>query len=224
MFFGTSFGWNYAFKDAISVAGDLTAAHVVLGYWTEHYTWLDSLFFLLFLLLVNLIHVRAYGELEYWLSALKVVTIVIFFFLGIAVNSGGNTAREYIGGKNWTVGAAPFVNGFAGFAKIFVTASFAYGGVESIGITAGETKNPSRNMPRVTKRVFYRILLFYILTVIIIGFNVPYTYPNLSTKSAATSPFTITFEQAGSTGNHALFAGARVLYGLAAFHQAPKVF
>ncbi|KAL8291597.1 hypothetical protein RQP46_001855 [Phenoliferia psychrophenolica] len=78
---------------------------------------------------------EAFGFLEYWLSLLKVVTIVIFFFLGIAVNAGGNNMHRYIGAENWTIGDAPFVGGFGGFASIFVTASFAYGGTESIGIT-----------------------------------------------------------------------------------------
>lgn len=75
------------------------------------------------MLALNLIHVRAYGELEYWLALLKVGTIVAFFFVGIAVNVGGNTLGEYIGTRNWTVGAAPFVSHFRGFASLFVTAS-----------------------------------------------------------------------------------------------------
>ena len=66
-----------------------------MEYWTSHLTWLPSLLFLFFVLAVNLIHVRAYGELEYWLSLLKVVVIVVFFFLSIAVNCGGNTTGEY---------------------------------------------------------------------------------------------------------------------------------
>jgi len=62
---------------------------------------------------------------EYWLASLKVVTIIVFIIIGIVVNAGGNTSHEYIGGKNWTVGDAPFVGGFGGFARVFVTASFA---------------------------------------------------------------------------------------------------
>ncbi|GAA5827450.1 hypothetical protein JCM5353_002103 [Sporobolomyces roseus] len=239
--FGFAIGWNYAFNDAISTAGDLTAAQVIVEYWTDHLTWLPSLFFLFFLLAINMIHVKAYGELEYWLSLLKVVSIVIFFFLGIAVNAGGNTAGEYIGARNWTIDAAPFVNGFKGFASLFVSASFAYGGTESIGITAGEQRNPLRNIPRTIYRVFWRIIIFYICTVVIIGFNIPYNYPNLSTKTTGTSPFTLVFQEAGSNvagsfmnaviltsvlsaGNHALFAGSRVLFGLSVIHQAPAIF
>ncbi|EJF57625.1 hypothetical protein DICSQDRAFT_140179 [Dichomitus squalens LYAD-421 SS1] len=246
-FFSPSYGfalsWNYWFNDAVSVASDLTAAQLVLQYWTTWHTWVVSLIFWVFLVAVNSIHVRAYGELEYWLASLKVITVVIFIILGIVVNVGGNQAHEYIGAKYWHIPGAPFVGGFGGFARVFVTASFAYGGTESLGITAGETKNPSRNMPRVVKFVFWRILLFYILSILLMGLNVPYNYPNLSNKAVTTSPFTIVFQLAGShvagsfmntviltsvlsAGNHALFAGTRVLYGLSVItpRQAPAFF
>ncbi|KAF7375921.1 putative amino-acid permease PB1C11.02 [Mycena sanguinolenta] len=231
--------WNYWFNDAVSVASDLTAAQLVLQFWTSsEYTWVISLVFWVFLVGVNATHVKAYGELEYWLSSLKVATVLLFIVLGVFVNINSD-----IGLSNWRIPGAPFVGGFGGFARVFVTASFAYGGTESLGITAGETKNPSKNMPRVVKFVFWRILLFYILSILLIGLNVPWDYPNLSNRSTTTSPFTIVFRQAGSTfaasfmntvilssvlsaGNHALFAGTRVLYGLSVANppQAPALF
>ncbi|KAJ7039178.1 amino acid permease-domain-containing protein [Mycena alexandri] len=235
--------WNYWFNDAVSVASDLTAAQLVLQFWTPSNTWVVSLVFWVFLVGVNATHVKAYGELEYWLSSLKVVTVIIFIILGVLVNLGLNEDHRFIGVSNWRIPGAPFVGGFGGFARVFVTASFAYGGTESLGITAGETKNPSKNMPRVVKFVFWRILLFYILSILLIGLNVPWDYPNLSNKSATTSPFTIVFKEAGSAfaasfmntviltsvlsaGNHALFAGTRVLYGLSVSKpaQAPALF
>ncbi|KAF8158919.1 amino acid permease-domain-containing protein [Mycena galopus ATCC 62051] len=100
--------------------------------------------------------------------------------------------------KYWMLDEAPFVGNFGGFASLFVTASFAYGGTESIGIIAGGQCNPTRNVPRVINRVFFCILIFYILTVILIGFDIPYNFPNLSTKTSATSPFTLVFTEAGS--------------------------
>jgi len=247
-FFSPSYGfalsWNYWFNDAVSLASDLTAAQLVLQFWTTWNSWVVSLLFWVFLVSVNAIHVRAYGELEYWLSFLKVATIIVFIIVGILVNVGVNTSHQYIGSQYWRIPGAPFVGGFGGFANVFVTASFAYGGTESLGITAGETKNPSRNMPRVVKFVFWRILLFYIISILLIGLNVPYDYPGLSNKSTTTSPFTIVFSQAGSTvaasfmntviltsvlsgGNHALFAGTRVLHSLASVRpqgQAPRLF
>jgi AAT family amino acid transporter len=239
--FGFALMWNYWFNDAISTASDLTALQLVFGYWTEFPAWIISLIFWVFLLGANVIHVKVYGELEYWLALLKVITIVIFIILGIVVNCGANVNHEYLGFHYWHIEGAPFVNGFKGFASVFVTASFAYGGTEAIGITAGETKNPSRTMPKVVRTVFWRILLFYVLAVLIIGINVPWNYPNLSTKSAATSPFTLVFQLVGSqaagsfmnavivtsvisAGNHALFAGTRLLYTLGLEGFAPKVF
>ncbi|KAG6333853.1 hypothetical protein ID866_5241, partial [Astraeus odoratus] len=247
-FFSPSYGfalsWNYWFNDAVSVASDLTAAQLVLQFWTTWHPWVASVLIWLFLVSVNASHVKAYGELEYWLSFLKVVTVIAFIIVGVLVNVGVNTSHTYIGFHNWSIPGAPFVGGFGGFAKVFVTASFAYGGTESLGITAGETRNPSRNMPRVVKFVFWRILIFYVLSILLIGLNVPWNYPNLSDKTTTTSPFTIVFQLAGSTvaasfmntviltsvlsaGNHALFAGTRVLYGLSVVQprrHAPSIF
>ncbi|PFH52077.1 hypothetical protein AMATHDRAFT_140970 [Amanita thiersii Skay4041] len=241
--YGFALSWNYWFNDAVSVASDLTAAQLVMQYWVTWNTWVVSLLIWVVLVGINAVHVRAYGELEYWISSLKVITIMAFIVVGILVNAGVNSDHQFIGLRNWSIPGAPFVDGFAGFAKVFVTASFAFGGTESLGITAGETKNPSRNMPRVVKFVFWRIMIFYVVSILLIGLNVPYCYPNLSNRSTTTSPFTIIFKEAGSTiaassmntviltsvlsaGNHALFAGTRVLYGLSVTSppQAPRVF
>ena len=72
------------------------------------------------------------------------------------------------------------------------------GGTESIAITAGETKDPAKTIPKVVRNVFWRILLFYILSVLILGLNVPYTTEGLDSKETRTSPFTIVFQMAGS--------------------------
>ncbi|UKZ84375.1 uncharacterized protein TrAFT101_000286 [Trichoderma asperellum] len=240
--FGFALTWNYWFNDAVSTASDLVALQLVLQYWTDHFPgWALSLIFWFVLIAVNIATVRAYGELEYWLSLLKVITIVVFIVMGIVVNCGGNASGHYIGGENWHIPGAPFVGGIGGFASVFVTASFAYGGTESIAITAGETKNPTKTMPKVVKNVFWRILLFYILSVLLIGLNIPYNYPGLNTKNTRTSPFTLVFQMTGakaagsvinaviltsvlSAGNHALFAGTRLLYTLAMEGHAPRVF
>ncbi|KAI9712882.1 MAG: hypothetical protein M1812_006751 [Candelaria pacifica] len=240
--FGFALTWNYWFNDAVSMASDLVALQLILQYWTNSFPgYALSLIFWAALILANIITVKAYGELEYWLSLLKVITIIIFIILGIAVNCGGNNMHQYIGGHNWYIGDAPFVGGIGGFASVFVTAAFAYGGTESIAITAGETKDPAKNIPRVVKNVFWRILLFYILSILIIGLNVPYNMSGLNDKTTRTSPFTIVFQMAGSNvagsfinavimtsvlsaGNHALFAGTRLLYTLAVNRHAPHLF
>ncbi|WPH00604.1 Hypothetical protein R9X50_00343400 [Acrodontium crateriforme] len=239
---GFALTWNYWANDAISTASDLVALQLLLQYWTDHFPgWAISLIFLFVVIGLNVITVRMYGEAEYWLSILKVATIVAFIIVGIVVNCGGNSEHQYIGGRNWHIGDAPFVNGIGGFASVFVTASFAYGGTESIAITAGETKDPARTLPKVVRNVFWRILIFYVISILLIGLNVPYNYPGLSSKTSHTSPFTVVFIMAGSTvagsfinavvmtsvisaANHALFAGSRLLYSLAVNKHAPMFF
>lgn len=240
-----SFGFavliNYWFNDAVSVASDLTALQLVMEYWTDFHFWIISLIFWFFVLFLNVFHVRFYGESEYWLALLKVLSILIFFIMSIVANAGHNTMHEYIGFQYWSRGDAPFVDGFRGFAKTFVTAAFAYGGTESITLTAGEQKNPVKSMPKVIKTVFWRILIFYVFSVFFIGMNVPYDYPDLSNSDVTTSPFTLVFQLVGakaggsfmnaviltsviSACNHALFAGSRLAYTLGTEGYIPKVF
>ena len=149
-FFSPSYGfalsWNYWFNDAVSVASDLTAAQLVIQYWTPSHTWIVGLVFWVFLVCVNAAHVKAYGELgtfsdrlhslemtlsgipahaEYWLASLKVIAIITFIIVGILVNVGMNREYTFIGVRYWYIPGAPFVGGFGGFAKVFVTASYA---------------------------------------------------------------------------------------------------
>ncbi|KAK9723014.1 Basic amino-acid permease [Basidiobolus ranarum] len=239
---GFALTWNYWFNDAVSVASDLTAAQIILNYWNVDFPgWAISLIFLVFLVSINAIDVRFYGEIEYWLSLLKVITIILFIIIGICVNLGANKGYGYIGFQYWTLGDAPFVGGIGGFASVFVTAAFAYGGTESIGITAGETKNPRKNVPKVIRNVFWRILMFYIMSIFVIGLDVPYNAENLTEKNSRDSPFTLVFKMTGfevapsfinavvltsviSAGNHALFAGTRLLHTLGEQGHAPKFF
>lgn len=99
--FGFALTWNYWFNDAVSMASDLTALQLVFDYWNTTFPgWALGLIFWFTLVAANLATVRVYGELEYWLSLLKVITIIVFIILGIVVNAGGNEGGHYIGGKS----------------------------------------------------------------------------------------------------------------------------
>ncbi|KAI5951289.1 ALP1 [Candida jiufengensis] len=234
---------NYWFNDACSVASDMTAISLVIDYYNDHlkYWYVISIVIWVFLLFLNVIHVRVYAEAEYWLALLKVITIIIFFIVSIICNAGVNPSHEYIGFKYWSYKDAPFVHGFRGFSSVFVSAAFALGGLESISLTAGETKNPTKTIPKTIKTTFTRIIVFYVFTAFFIGMNIPYDYPNLSTKTTATSPFTLVFQQVGakgggsymntvillsiiSAGNHALYAGSRLAFNLSSQGFIPKIF
>ena len=141
--YGFALSWNYWFNDAVSVASDLTAAQLVMQYWTAWHPWVVSLAIWVFLVGVNGTYVGAYGELgtihlilavgyadyglliEYWISSIKVITVIAFIITGILVNAGINSDHRFIGFDNWRIPGALFVGGFGGFAKVFVTASFA---------------------------------------------------------------------------------------------------
>ncbi|MBN3859574.1 amino acid permease [Neisseriaceae bacterium PsAf] len=248
---GFALGWNYWFNWVITVAVDITIAALIIRYWAPMqflppYAW--SLIFFVLLMLINFLSVKSFGETEYWLALIKVVTVIFFLIIGV-LTIFGILGGEYIGTKNLTIGEAPFlgdspVNKFLLTFGVFIIASFSFQGTELIGITTGETQDPKKNIPKAIKQVFWRILLFYIFTIFVIGLIIPYTSPNLlggSETEIAKSPFTIVLERSGiafaaalintviltsvlSAANSGVYASSRMLYSMGAQNFAPSVF
>ena len=244
---GFALGWNYWYNWAITVAAELEAAVIVIHFWapdmTPTHQFLLSLGFLVVLFLLNFFSVGAYGESEFWLAGVKVITIVIFLIVGILTIIGilGDTSPGF---DNWTTGDAPFPGGFTGIIGIFMIAGFSFQGTELIGIAAGEVQDPEKSIPKAIRTVFFRIILFYIGAIIIIGFLLPYNDPDLlktGVENIATSPFTLIFQKAGilgaatvmnaviltsvlSCGNSGMYASTRMLYSLAMEKKAPQIF
>lgn len=198
--FGFAMSYNYWFNWAITVAVDLSSASFIMAFWFPHVPflfWSMLFFFLIFSL--NLLAVGFYGESEYWLSIVKVIAILVFIMLGVLMVLGifGYHAINF---HNWVLGDAPFHRGWAGFASVLLVAGFAFQGTEIFGVTAGEAANPRTSVPKAVKSVFWRILLFYILSMLVISFVIPYTDTSLihsDTKDVALSPFTLVFQKAG---------------------------
>ena len=148
------------------------------------------------------------------------------------------------GVANWTVGDAPFAGGFAALIGVAMVVGFSFQGTELIGIAAGESKDPAKNLPRAVRQVFWRILLFYVAAILVIGLLIPYTDPHLlrnEVTDISVSPFALIFERAGllaaasimnavvltsvlSAGNSGMYAATRMLYSLARDGKAPAVF
>lgn len=242
--FGFAMGWNYWFNWAITVAAELVAAGVIMSYWLPEVPgWIWAGTFLAIILGINILSARSYGESEFWLATIKVVTVIVFLIAGVAMIFGilGNHDNGF---ANWTDGEAPFKGGFLSILAIFMVAGFSFQGTEMIGVAAGESENPRRDVPRALKSVFWRIMLFYIGAIAIIGTLIPYTSPNLlrsDTTDIAYSPFTMVFENLGiafaasvmnaviltailSAGNSGLYVSSRMLYALALEGRAPKIF
>lgn len=242
--FGFAMGWNYWFNWAITVAAELVAAGIVMAYWLPGVpSWIWAALFLALLTTLNALSARAFGEGEFWLSAIKVVTVIVFLIAGVAMIAG------IVGGKpagfgNWTTGDAPFHGGMLAIVSVFMVAGFSFQGTELVGVAAGEARNPRRDVPKAIHTVFWRIMIFYIGAITVVGFLVPYTDPNLlrsDTSDISYSPFTLVFERAGigiaaaimnaviltavlSAGNSGLYASTRMLHSMALQGQAPSWF
>ncbi len=242
--FGFAMGWNYWFNWAITVAAELVAAGVIMSYWLPDVPgWVWAGAFLAIILGINILSARSYGESEFWLATIKVTTVIVFLIAGVAMIFGilGNHTAGF---SYWTEGEAPFKGGFLSVLAIFMVAGFSFQGTEMIGVAAGESENPRRDVPRALKSVFWRIMLFYIGAIAVIGTLIPYTSPNLLRSDAtdiAYSPFTMVFENLGlafaasvmnaviltailSAGNSGLYVSSRMLYSLALEGRAPKIF
>ncbi|EAF0571471.1 amino acid permease [Listeria monocytogenes] len=240
--FGFALGWNYWFNWAITLAVDISTAAIIVQFWLPNTpAWLWSAIFLILIFGLNALSVKAYGESEYWFSIIKVATVIIFLIVGV-LTIVGILGSEVIGFSNFTAGDAPFKGGFFAILGTFLIAGFSFQGTEMVGIAAGESATPETSVPKAIKQVFWRILLFYIFAIFIIGMIIPYTNPNLLSAEAtdvAISPFTLVFEKAGlafaasvmnaviltsvlSAGNSGLYASTRMLWAMARDKKAPK--
>lgn len=240
--FGFALGWNYWFNWAITLAVDISTAAIIVQFWLPNTpAWLWSAIFLILIFGLNALSVKAYGESEYWFSIIKVATVIIFLIVGV-LTIVGILGGEAIGFSNFTTGDAPFKGGFFAILGTFLIAGFSFQGTEMVGIAAGESATPEKSVPKAIKQVFWRILLFYIFAIFIIGMIIPYTNPNLLSADAtdvAISPFTLVFEKAGlafaasvmnaviltsvlSAGNSGLYASKRMLWAMARDKKAPR--
>ncbi|MBC1412729.1 amino acid permease [Listeria welshimeri] len=240
--FGFALGWNYWFNWAITLAVDISTAAIIVQFWLPNTpAWLWSAIFLILIFGLNALSVKAYGESEYWFSIIKVATVIIFLIVGV-LTIVGILGGEVIGFSNFTTGDAPFKGGFFAILGTFLIAGFSFQGTEMVGIAAGESATPEKSVPKAIKQVFWRILLFYIFAIFIIGMIIPYTNPNLLSADAtdvAISPFTLVFEKAGlafsasvmnaviltsvlSAGNSGLYASTRMLWAMARDKKAPR--
>ncbi|KAF1805394.1 amino acid permease/ SLC12A domain-containing protein [Mucor lusitanicus] len=240
---GFTVGWVYWANWAVGVAVELTGVALIMEYWVKSVNsvvW--SVICLVILVAINVFSVKGYGEIEYWISFVKIIIVVIFVIVGICVDTGA-AGGHYYGVSNFHLEGGAFPNGFLGVFNVFITAAFSFNGVEIVGITAGESANPHKTVPAAVKQVFYRIVLFYILSILIIGLIIPYTDPNLMSgaSNVAVSPFTLVFQKAGaawaadlmnaiilitmiSAGNSGVYSSSRTLLSLATDGYAPKVF
>ncbi|CAH0304150.1 Lysine-specific permease [Peribacillus sp. Bi96] len=238
--FGFAIGWNYWYNWAITIAAELAAVVLIMKFWfpdSPSFIWSGIALIIMFL--INYMSVKGFGEAEFWFAMIKVVTVVIFLITGVLIILGIMGGNDPIGFSNFTMGDGPFNGGFFTILGVFMAAGFSFQGTELLGVTAGESEDPEKNIPKAIRSVFWRIILFYILAIFVIGMIIPFTDSRLLSQDVAVSPFTLVFERAGlafaasimnaiilssvlSAGNSGMYASTRMLWDLARDGKAPK--
>lgn len=202
---GMALGVMYAASWILSIPSEVSSMLFIIDYWVQEsgmsiHTWVWC--FLVFpIFLIQLFNVRVYGEVEYWLAWIKVFFLIMFIIVGLLYNWGGvpTASVPSPGLSNFKHGAA-FAGGFGGlFSEGY--AFYTMGGTESVAIAAGEAKLPWRAVPQASRGSIWRIIMFCVMTVLIIGLNINYKDTRLvnamDTNDPTISPITIVFEMAG---------------------------
>lgn len=211
-------GWNYWYAYAMLVSAEVSAATLVVQYWT-HAIPVPVLItiFLLVILLLNIFAVSWYGESEFWFASLKILGIVSLILIGIILFFGGGPTHDRLGFRFWDHPGAfkPYmVSGptgqFLGFWTALVRAGFAFVlSPELVTAAAGESEAPRRNIPKAARRFVYRVVFFYVLGSLVAGIITPSDDPRLlqavsaGASGAGASPFVLGIQRAGIRGlNH----------------------
>ncbi|WP_405582061.1 amino acid permease [Streptomyces sp. NBC_01190] len=237
-FAGYATGWTYWLMWVVTGMAEVTAAATYIAYWWPSVPqWLAALCFLVGLLVANLISVRLFGEVEFWLSMIKVTAILGMILIGIGVltlgvSAAGDTASVT---HLWRDGGV-FPNGVGKSLLTLQIVMFAYLAVELVGVTAGEAENPRQSLPKAINTLPWRIVLFYVgaLTVILCVVSWGEFRPGVSPFVAAFARIGIPFgagivnfvvlSAALSSCNSGMYSTGRMLRDLAVNGQGPRVF
>ena len=232
-------GWSYWFAWIVAAIAEITAITGYASFWWPNLPhWISALTTIFLLLALNLLSVKAFGELEFWLSIIKVIAIIGLIAIGFWLSISGFISPEGIKANIsnlWSYGGI-FPNGVQGLMAGLQTTIFAFAGMEIIGTMMAEAKDPKRMLPDAIRKIPLRIMIFYIGTVTVLMMVTPW-----KDISPDNSPFVGMFSLAGlvgaaslvnfvvmssatSSSNSGIFATSRMLYGLAKQHHAPAMF
>lgn len=231
-------GWNYWFLWLTTCMAEITAIGVYMNIWfPDSPQWIWALSAALIMTGINFIAVKAFGEFEFWFALIKIVTIVLMIVMGFGMilfgfgNGGIATGIDNL----WNHGGF-MPHGIKGLLSSLQMVMYAYLGIEMLGITAGEAKNPQKSLARAVDSVFWRILIFYVGALFVIMSIYPWDQIGVEG-----SPFVMTFSKMGipaaagiinfvvltaalSSCNGGIFSTARMLYSLAEQKEAPPIF
>nr|POE80842.1 putative proline-specific permease put4 [Quercus suber]POE80848.1 putative proline-specific permease put4 [Quercus suber] len=249
---GFAVGWNNWYSSALTLCAEVSAASIVIDFWTDGSinpaVWITII--LVVIVALNIFAVSIYGEAEFIFASVKIITIVGLLLVALVIDLRKMPDGSRLGFRYWNNPGAMFeyigtgnTGRFLGLFSTLVNAAFSYGGVEMVAVAAGEAEDPRRNIPKAVRRVFWRILFFYVLGSLLIGMTVPGNDPSISSNdgTARSSPWVVAIERASipvlphiinaviltsatSSGNAFLYTGSRYLFALAQNSQAPRFF
>ncbi|HEK0906545.1 TPA: amino acid permease [Pseudomonas putida] len=234
---GFTVGWLYWLKSMMTITLEAVLLGAILNDFMPWLPiWIGAFIMLVTLIASNAYSVRSFAEVEYWLAALKVVTILIFMLLGASILLGWQENIPAPGLVNLTDHGGFMPNGLSPVMAGVIVAIFSLGGSEIAAVAAGESENPRRNVIRAIKSVIVRVMLFYVGSVSILVLCLPWT-----DKANLASPYVALFTLAGFKGaavamklvlfvsfmsvmNSFMFSNSRMLFSLSQRGHAPALF
>lgn len=241
---GYMISWVYWLTWTATLGTEFTAAALLMQEWFPHISmWIWTIIFAVTILGLNLTSTRMFAESEFWLALVKVVTVIAFIILGLLAIFG---LIPFHGSESAPLFHNLTANGWfpQGLVPIFTTmliVNFAFSGTELIGVAAGETKDPAVNVPKAINAAIWRLLIFFVGTIIVISALLPFQIAGLGGEGVSSSPFVTVFNYIGipyaddiirfviitallSAANSGLYAASRMMWSLSDQRQLPSVF
>ena len=236
-------GWLYWLNWAMTAVADATALAIYIAWFGQYESmaflgeipqWVVALIVVVAVVSLNLVSVKVFGEMEFWFSLVKVGALLLFLVIGIIFVIFGTPTGSEVGFSLITSEGGLFPNGFLPAIIVTQGVVFAYAGIELVGTTAGETKDPEKVIPRAINSVILRIAVFYVGSVVLLCMLMPYT-----AYSADESPFVTFFSSIGveaagplmqlvvitaamSSMNAGIYSTGRILHSMSVAGSAPK--
>ncbi len=241
---GYMISWMYWLTWTATLGTEFTAAALLMQEWLPQISmWIWTLIFAVTIFGLNISSTRVFAESEFWLALVKVVTVIAFIVLGLLAIfglipfHGAQTAPLFsnLTAQGW------FPHGFLPIFTTMLIVNFAFSGTELIGVAAGETKDPAQNVPKAINAAIWRLLIFFVGTIIVISALLPFQLAGLSSESVSSSPFVTVFNYIGipyaddiirfviitaliSAANSGLYAASRMMWSLSEQKLLPSVF
>ncbi len=241
---GYTITWLYWLTWSVTLGTEFTAAALLMQEWfPDSSMWMWTLVFGAFVFTLNMISIRWFAESEFWLALVKVITVVAFILFGLLAIFGviGYQGYESVPLFSNLTAQGWFPEGLFPIFTTMLIVNFAFSGTELIGVAAGETQDPAKNVPKAINAAIFRLLIFFVGTILVVTALLPHQEAGLAAEGVSSSPFVTVFQHIGipyaediirfviitallSAANSGLFAASRMMWSLSYNKQLPAVF